>query len=162
MSNATYFCSPDWESLLQQARRSLVDTLLVDFRQMAQWGAEVTASNYLLSDGDYLPYLARELAEAERDATYAAVVSNQLDWTAVRPRFEQLRDLPTNTTHFRVRVDAWGAEQRIYIPVFERRNLPADTWYCTWCGGYTHNDKRGHCAACGGPRDDRFLEEAGR
>lgn len=30
--------------------------------------------------------------------------------------------------------------------------IPKDYAECTFCGGYTKNDERGHCCACGGPR----------
>jgi hypothetical protein len=30
--------------------------------------------------------------------------------------------------------------------------IPKDYQNCTFCGGYTKNDARGHCYACGGPR----------
>ena len=30
--------------------------------------------------------------------------------------------------------------------------IPKDYVKCTFCGGYTKNDERGNCLACGGPR----------
>ncbi len=40
------------------------------------------------------------------------------------------------------------------VPSFDA--LPNDVHSCRFCGGYTKNDMRGHCCACGAPRSDRL------
>jgi len=52
--------------------------------------------------------------------------------------------------------------KQIYIPIYSSSQMPNDVFECSWCGGYTHNDMRGHCCACGAPRSKESFENSGR
>jgi hypothetical protein len=52
--------------------------------------------------------------------------------------------------------------KQIYIPIYSSSQMPSDVFQCIWCGGYTKNDMRGHCCACGAPRNKESFENAGR
>lgn len=48
----------------------------------------------------------------------------------------------------------------VYRYISSMDQIPNDLHGCTFCGGYTKNDARGHCAACGGPRSNsKYIEE---
>jgi len=51
--------------------------------------------------------------------------------------------------------------KQIYIPIYSSSQMPNDVYECSWCGGYTKNDMRGHCCACGAPRSKESFENAG-
>jgi hypothetical protein len=57
----------------------------------------------------------------------------------------------------KIRAEA-ARSMKVFIPVIAesryqiQSQIPPDTYSCSFCGGYTYNDRRGNCAACGGPR----------
>jgi len=46
----------------------------------------------------------------------------------------------------------------VYIPIYSSMQMPKDVYHCKFCGGMTKNDIRGHCLACGGPRNRNYLD----
>ena len=69
------------------------------------------------------------------------------------------KDLLFDRNNYCLKARAINIEyQQIYIPVFEGTQMPKDVFKCNFCCGYTKNDMRGHCCACGGPRDDSYLD----
>ena len=130
------------------------------FDKDRSWQANVMIDPHFLEDQGYIYHIIRRLIEHERDAIYRAVVNSSEEWTTIRTRF-----LAKNTCdifdrrQLAVRVDASIADKKVYIPIFEHQSMPRDVFKCSWCGGYTKNDKRGHCAGCGGPRNDDYIKE---
>lgn len=61
---------------------------------------------------------------------------------------------------FRMSVEIQPVSERpvIYKFVEDVKRIPSDVFFCSWCDGYTKNDMRGHCCACGGPRNDQYLK----
>lgn len=48
------------------------------------------------------------------------------------------------------------AVERVWVPAYKEEMVPGNTKYCDYCHGYTRNDSRGNCAACGAPRRPRW------
>ena len=46
--------------------------------------------------------------------------------------------------------------KNVYIPIHTSK-MPDDVFECVYCGGYTYNDDRGNCAACGAPRGEQSF-----
>lgn len=106
--------------------------------------------------------IQHDLFTYERDLIYRSVVSSAAPWTSIRSTFvaRDMGELLGRGIEYCVKVDAVAAQdKRIYIPVYDRAQMPRDVVKCSYCGGHTKNDKRGHCAGCGGPRNDSYLED---
>ena len=112
-------------------------------------------------DHNFMAYLLRRLFEYEKEMVYRSVVSSGGEWTAIRTRFlsRNAQEFLSGGVEYAVRVDASVADRKVYIPVFEKTSMPRDVFKCSWCGGYTKNDKRGHCAGCGGPRNEKYIDD---
>lgn len=125
------------------------------------YGASFFVSGYMLDDPDYQDYIRHELVHMEKEAIYKAVKQIPSGWICINPeivkrptlRFEPGIEYST-IIHCRPVQSA-----RVYVPVFERQTMPIDVYECKWCGGYTKNDYLGHCAGCGGPRDNSYIEK---
>lgn len=67
----------------------------------------------------------------------------------------ELRDMSDYCHIIRAKVDLWKVKEVpiVYKIAHSVNDLPDDVYSCKWCGGYTKNDHRGNCAACGAPRD---------
>jgi len=57
-----------------------------------------------------------------------------------------------DATDFWIKDRAFPIEARIYVPVYAEVDMPSDLHECKYCSGFTKNDKRGNCLACGAPR----------
>lgn len=103
-----------------------------------------------------------ELFRKERDVIYGAVVASGSEMTTIRSSIEayELHDFLSRGINTCLHVEATPARTKvIYMPVTE---MPRDVFECKFCGGWTKNDKRGHCSGCGGPRNLRYLENMAR
>lgn len=103
-------------------------------------------------------FVKQETEEMEKEAIYQAV--KQTDgWMSIKSETAMLTG-PWKTREISVMVHCRPiSTYQVFIPVFDRAQLPPGTYKCQYCGGYTRNDKRGNCGACGAPRDDNYLED---
>ena len=107
----------------------------------------------LMKDGTE-DYIRRDLERMMDDALLAAVrQAPEGSWISVRRRMDAW---PTNSmeVEFFARAECVLSQMKVYIPVSDENPMPKDVYKCDACGGYTKNDSRGHCAACGSPRTD--------
>ena len=59
----------------------------------------------------------------------------------------------TDATDFWIEDRTLPIERQIYIPIYAEMKMPRDVYECRFCGGFTKNDRRGNCGACGAPRN---------
>ena len=129
--------------------------------EIQDYGAMFRVSDYILTAPNAEEYVKEQVRRIEKDAIYAAVKQAESTggWICIKPELTEFDDFPMMQREFRVKVHCRPVEYgRIYVPVYEQSSMPIDVHKCTWCGGYTKNDMRGHCSGCGGPRNEEYLE----
>ncbi len=115
------------------------------------FGVDVEVANDQLQHPEVPHYVLGRIVD---EIARKAVVKTFDGLYAMRWDLQTISDV--YLTHFRAKVDLRKIEE---IPVIYRiaatiADLPSDVHSCKWCGGYTKNDMRGNCAACGAPRSD--------
>ena len=122
--------------------------------------SEIRINNQFLMDNgnDAIEYVCFLKENALKDSIYNSVKQIGIDgWICIRPSIvEQRLDFETV---YRILIECRPVQTaKVYIPMYESALIPTDVHHCSYCGGYTHNDMRGHCLGCGGPRNDDYLE----
>ncbi len=129
--------------------------------EINDWGAMFSIPDELLMQEGSKEYIQYNLERMEKDAIYQAVKqveANKEGWIWIKPVLQEIRN-PHFGVDYRFVVHCRPVGySRVYIPIYENQSMPKDVFKCSWCGGFTKNDQRGHCAGCGGPRDDSYLE----
>lgn len=127
--------------------------------EVQDYGQKLSVSQMeLMSCPGIEEYIQQRLIEMEKNAIYKAVKQAENDggWINIKPEIvkQEHADWLDNTSYM-VHVHCRPTLcERVYVPIYEDSLMPKDVFKCNWCSGYTHNDSLGHCAACGGPRDD--------
>lgn len=126
---------------------------------LQDYGSVIRVNNHMLADGDRaMEYIKHLKQNALKDAIYNAVLQTGVDnWICIKTFIkEQRREFETE---YSVLVECRPVQTaKVYIPMYESALMPTNVHHCSYCGGYTHNDMRGHCLGCGGPRNDDYLE----
>jgi hypothetical protein len=102
----------------------------------------------------------RELDRMQKDAIWKSIKQVGENWVCIKVSTECIKHIGEfgNSIEYRTRIRCRDVlVERVYIPTFSK--LPSDVYECKWCGGWTYNDDRGHCRACGGPRNLKYLED---
>ncbi len=112
-------------------------------------------------------YIAHQIEKLEMEALHRAVKQTE-GWICVKLNHDKLKEM--DAINYIVTVDVKPVQTvnpKIYIfedgyqrAMLKNPSLPRDLFYCSWCGGHTKNDMRGHCSGCGGPRNNKYLDNA--
>jgi hypothetical protein len=104
-----------------------------------------------------LEVIQYEIEKMKKEAIYQAV--NQTSgWISINPVLTENVDIMNDIIEYGVNVHVRPVMTKVYVfedynkAMLRDPNIPRDLRNCHWCGGYTKNDMRGHCAGCGGPR----------
>lgn len=145
---------------VQKARNEFVE-MECNLEYSNHYGYGIRFNPWDFQDPDFVRFHLMQLFNKERDIIYNAVVKSPGEWNTFRSRFtfRSMPELYNRQFELGLRVDTHVGDAKVYIPVYESMSMPKDVFKCDWCGGYTKNDKRGHCAGCGGPRNEKYLEE---
>ena len=113
----------------------------------------------LEKDPEYEKYINYHVEENEKEAIYKAVKQAKDNWICIKVKTEKRKLFSYDKTDYVTKVNCRAVQtQNIYIPVYseiktkEVVSMPKDVYLCKYCGGYTKNDRRGNCAACGAGR----------
>lgn len=119
------------------------------------FGAQALISDCLSEDARVLEYVKRGVYQTLTDG----LMEHWLD----KPVAYQVKSY-TDYDHafqskiYRLRARAISIEyKQVYVPIYSNNRMPVDVFECRWCNGYTHNDTRGNCAACGAPRNEESF-----
>jgi hypothetical protein len=121
---------------------------------LQDYGAVYSISDQMAKSDVAEEYAKQHIEEMTKDALYKAVTQQREgEWMVIKSELGQYRNYDKQTTDFFVKIRCRPVENaRVFIPVFEHNEMPKDVFECDHCGGYTKNDHRGNCMACGAPR----------
>ena len=129
--------------------------------EIQDYGATFRVSREMIDSPHAVDYVKHKVADMEKDAIYKAVKQAETSggWICIKPEtIEEKHPFPFGEIEYKTRIHCRSVNYaKVYVPV-ETSFMPPDVFKCTFCGGYTKNDMRGHCSGCGGPRDDGYLE----
>lgn len=103
-------------------------------------------------NGGFIPWMFRNMFDKLWDQAIFPNIGKSLFIRTGISTFQDKFDLVV-----RIKADMSFVSERpvIYKLVPSMNEIPPDTYKCEFCGGYTYNDQRGHCCACGAPRQDK-------
>ena len=131
--------------------------------EIKDYGAKFVVDREVLQSPGAQGYIEEQVRRMEMQGIYQAVkqADKQHGWICIKPEIIQCEhEGPWGNVEYSLLVHCRSVQtERVYIPVFEQAKMPRDVFKCSWCGGYTKNDKRGHCAGCGGPRNDQYIDD---
>lgn len=113
--------------------------------------------NYALKDSNIQNYIDQSIERNEKEAIYKAVKQVKDNWICIRVKTEKQEHYAYDKTAWITRIDCRAVHtENVYIPIYSEveteNRMPKDVYLCKYCGGYTKNDSRGNCAACGAGR----------
>ena len=120
-------------------------------------GIMFRVDNFSLKDYEHSGYIDYHIEQNEKEAIYKAVKQVKNKWICIKVDTEKRNDCASNHTEWITKVRCRAVQtQNVYIPVYSEvkseNRMPKDVYLCKYCGGYTKNDSRGNCAACGAGR----------
>lgn len=120
------------------------------------FGVEIRVRDEYLMRGDGLERAVSYALEKIVDELARKVVVKTFGGMyTIRWNISEMRDMSECCHLIRAKADLWKVKEVpiVYKIAHSVNDLPCDVYSCKWCGGYTKNDRRGNCAACGAPRD---------